>query len=389
MSGRRGRAGRRRRRRPLARLAAVASVATVAALLAGCESSAPTPTVVGPPPGAPPVTVGIVPNSFGAGGDAAVQAAQREVRDLGVGWIREEIAWDEVEPARGVERWQRIDALMERSARNGLRVLPLLLGTPSWAGSASLALPDDVAAFATFAARVAARYGPGGSFWRARPQLDAALAPRWFELWNEPYFESFARGGVDPARYAAMVEAAVAAGRGANAQARWLVAFDLTYERGDGERADWIAPLFAAAPDLAASVDGIALHPYSFYAPDAGRDAAALAFRVDRVGAILRELAAHGVGREVPVWFTEIGWSTCSRRPECVDEHEQAQRFADLFARVWSDWGRRVRAVFAYHLRDFADRPEDDVEAHFGLLRTDGSRKQSADVVAQAARRAG
>ncbi len=344
MNGRRGRAGRRRPwRRSVARLAALATAtASTVLVAAGCGSSAPTPTVAAPP-GAPPVTVGIVPNSFGAGGDAAVQATQQEVRDLGVGWIREEIGWDEVEPARGVERWQRLDAVMARSARNGLRVLPLLLGTPSWAGSESLALPDDVPAFAAFAARAAARYGPGGSFWRARPQLDGALAPLWFELWNEPYYKSFARGGVDPARYAAMVEAAVAAGRRANSQARWLVAFDLTYERADGERADWIAPLFAAAPRLAASVDGIALHPYSFYAPDAGEDAAALAFRVDRVGAILRELAAHGVGRGVPVWFTEIGWSTCSRRPECVDEHEQAQRFADLFARVWSDWGSRVR----------------------------------------------
>ncbi|HST43164.1 MAG TPA: beta-galactosidase, partial [Conexibacter sp.] len=368
---------------------AVAAALICALLLSGCEARSPsTPTVAQPPVGAPPLTVGIVPNSFGAGDDEAVQAAQEEVRGLGVGWIREEIGWPEVEPRRGEFDWARIDALMERSTRNGLRVLPLLLGTPPWAGPQTLALPDDVDAFAAFAGRVAARYGPDGSFWRARPQLDATFAPQWFELWNEPYYESFARSGVDPARYAALVRAAVTAGRGANPRARWLVAFDLTYERADGERAEWIDPLFAAEPGLAATIDGIALHPYSFFEPSAGPDEAALAFRVARVGTVLAELAAHGVGDDVPVWFTEIGWSSCSLRPECVSEHEQAQRFADLFQRVWSGWDRRVRAVFAYHLRDFSARDEEDVEAHFGLLRTDGSRKQAAGVVEAAARKA-
>jgi hypothetical protein len=60
-------------------------------------------------------------------------------------------------------------------------VLPILDSPPAWARGAGLQR-----AYAAFTAQAVARYGPGGSFWRAHPQWRAAT-PVWFELWNEPY----------------------------------------------------------------------------------------------------------------------------------------------------------------------------------------------------------
>jgi hypothetical protein len=248
-----------------------------------------------------------------------------------------------------------------------------------------LALPGDPQAFGAFAARAAARYGPGGSFWRAHPQLDARYAPQWFELWNEPYTERYSTGGVDPVRYAKLVRAAIEQGRAANPRARWLMAGELDYADASGAAHDWLAAIDAADPRLAADVDGIAVHPYAFVAPTA-RGGVAVRYRFDRMAAIVRGLARRGAPN-TPLWITELGWSTCGLRPDCTSEHDQAQWLADVAAALRRPpLAGHVQALFVYHLRDFPGRGGDDREAHYGLLRTDGSRKPAWGVVRALAR---
>ena len=367
---------------------ALAAALLAGAALVGCagEAGSVTVTVARPPAGAPPLRAGIVVNALDAGGGRRAELAR--VRALGIGWIREELRWPSLEPLRGVYRWERFDGLMEAAARARLRVLPLLLGTPWWAGRYPLSLPNDTDAFGAFAAHAAARYGPGGTFWRRHPQLDARLAPRWFEIWNEPYTEHYSVGGVDPARYAAMVRTATVQGRAANRATRWLMAADLIYEDEAGVRRNWLAALAAADPGLMALVDGAAVHPYGFGAPGADDDIP-LPFRFDRIDTIADELTQLGAGR-VPLWVTELGWSTCDVRPDCGSEHEQAQRLADAFTRVRSrPLSSRVRALFVYHLHDFAGRAANDREAYYGLLRSNGSRKPAWSVVRREAQLAG
>ena len=48
-----------------------------------------------------------------------------------------------------------------------------------------------------------------------------------------------------------------------------------------------------------------------------------------------------------------------------------------------------MRAVFVYHLHDFPGRARSDREAHYGLLRTNGSRKPAWSVLRREARLAG
>ena len=377
-------------RTSLLRVLAVAAVvvALASAGVAGCAGDAGSVTVLRPPPGAPPLRVGLIANAAGQGSGSGRRHELERAQALGVHWIREQLDWDAIERSPGRYRWTRFDALMVAAARARLNVLPLLLGTPSWAGPASFGLPRDPAAFGAFAAHAAARYGPGGTFWRAHPRLDARLAPRWFELWNEPYTTAYSTGGVDPARYAAMVRAATVDGRAANRSTRWLMAADLTYLDTSGQRHEWLPALAAADPGLMRLVDGVAVHPYVFGTPGAD-DSIPLPFRFERIDAIGRQLAQLGAAR-APLWITEIGWSTCDKRPDCGSEQEQAQRIADLFARVRSrPLSAHVRAVFVYHLHDFPGRAESDREAHYGLLRTNGSRKPAWGVLRSEARLAG
>lgn len=386
MSG--SRIGAERRLRP--RLVVIVLVLTLAALATagGCGANADPPvTVAAPPAGAPPLRVGLVANTLDARGLRTPQ--QRTIRELGVRWIREELRWGAIESSPGVYRWRHFDQLVADAARRDLCVLPLLLGTPRWAGDSVLSLPDDPRAFGFFAARAAARYGPGGSFWRARPQLDARLAPRWFEIWNEPYTERYSTGGVDPVRYARMVRSAVNDGAASNPRVGWLMAGELIAENPDGAPFDWLAAIDAVDPALDRDVAGVAVHPYAFGAP--GREDPDLSqrYRFDRLGAIARGLTARGAG-STPLWITELGWSTCGLRPDCTSEHEQAQRLADTIEQLRrKPLSRRVQALFVYHLRDFPGRDGDDREAHYGLLRADGTRKPAWTVVRSAARRPG
>jgi Beta-galactosidase len=361
--------------------AAAAAVTVVALCASGCGASSRI-RVTAPPPHAPPLAVGIVANTLDAGRRRGEE--QHQVRQLGVRWIREELRWPDVEPQPGVFRWESFDRLLSTSTANGLHVLPLLIGTPSWAGPAELALPNDPRQFGEFAGQVAARYGPGGVFWRQHPRLDQSLAPQWFELWNEPYSPAFTNGAVDPARYAQMVVAAGTAGRAANPRTRWLMAADYLYGPASA-RSDWLTAMYTAEPQLNQGFDGVAVHPYSFYGPTAGPSAAALAFRFDRIGAIWTELAAHGAGNK-PIWITELGWSTCATRPDCVSEHDQAQFFADAFAQLHTRYANVVRALFVYHLYDFSSGQLDNSQDHFGLLRANSSRKPSWHVIRLEAR---
>jgi len=350
--------------------AALAVLLVACALLATACGGASPDRDRGPalPPG---LRVGVIANTLDWGGRQVEQ--QRRARDAGAGWLREEVRWNEVEPRRGDRRWQRTDEVVANAARNGLRVLPLLYGTPRWAGPAKSTIPRSANRFGAFTGRAVARYGPGGAFWRAHPDLDPRLAPVWFEIWNEPYYPQFANSAVDPGRYARLVRTAALAGRRANPRARFLMAGEIGYADPGGVGRPWLRALFAAVPDLGRYFDALAVHPYTEEAPGATPPTTRTGFR--RINA-LRDQVRTFTGQRKPLWITEIGWSTCTLRPRCVTEAEQATRVNDLFRLVGAGGRRSVDAVFLYHLNDLGGS-ERDPQQRFGLVATDGRRKPS------------
>lgn len=367
-----------RRARPAGRVITVAILAVLvvttaaAALVSVLEDAG--------DPARPGLAVGLVANALGGG-----VAELDEVRRLDVRWVREEVRWAEVEPTRGRRTWARTDRIFAAAAQRGIRVLPLVLETPSWAGRQRLGLPRDPTAFARFAALVAARYGPGGRFWQLRSRLDDGLAPRRIELWNEPYLEFFSRGGTDPQRYAQMVAASVEAVRGANPDVQVLMAAETTYDRPDGTVGDWTADVLAARPDLAGSVGGVAVHPYTPRSPTA--TGGPRRTRFTRMDEILATLRRHGATTP-RLWITEIGWTTCEEGPDCVSESRQVQYTKQALDVVSTRYRDIVEGVFFYHLRDFAPAGRGTSQQHYGLLRADGSQKPAARAVRRAARAA-
>lgn len=295
------------------------------------------------------------------------------VAQSGANWSREELEWSSVEPTQGHLDWSRYDKVFTAAAQRGLHILPLVNDIPSWAEPAWNWVPENPAQYAAFVAKVAKRYGPGGSFWTSHPQLDGSLAVTYVELYNEPYYDYFSANGIDPARYANLAIAAADAGRAANPATKYLASADDMDSRGH----DWTRGMFAAHPDLAAHVDGFAIHPYS---PDLTTYGAPQAdsFRRD-LEQTQAALAENGAA-DKPIWITEMGWSTCTTSSDCVTEQQQADLTRQLGQLLDTTYSGSVRALFLFNFTE-GDPSDDGVQAHFGLTRQDGSHKPAYDAL--------
>ena len=95
------------------------------------------------------------------------------LKSAGVGIIRQQFLWEEIEPAKGVFRneqtgvstWSKYDAIVEAAREQGIEVMARLERSPRWAtpgweprAPASQKPPDDVELFADFVHAVASRY---------------------------------------------------------------------------------------------------------------------------------------------------------------------------------------------------------------------------------------
>ena len=320
--------------------------------------------------------VGLVTNAQGWGTNS--QSILDQTTPLGVHWLREDFQWSTIEPSNDSWDFSRYDHLLLEAAARNIRILPVLIDTPRWAGASWNTIPADPAQYADYVAKVTGRYGPGGSFWQAHPEV-ASFAPDYFELWNEPYLSAFSAGGVDAGRYAKLVRAASTAGRAANPQAKFLLAAEQT-PAGDA-RHTFIDDMYAAVPDLNSYFDAVAVHPYpGSSAPDDPRGG----WGFPRLADIHQKLVDHGAS-DKPLWLTEIGWSTCPASPDyCTTEANQAAYIAQMFTLLSTKYSSYVGAVFLYHRTDLNSNPSDK-EGWFGLERLDGSHKPAFDVVRAAA----
>jgi hypothetical protein len=310
---------------------------------------------------------------------SAAHSALSQARAGGVDWVREEFPWGAVEPQRGKFSWSRTDALMSAASLAGVNVLGILSYSAPWAssdpsgGGDSKYPPRDVADYARYAAAVAARYGSGGTFWAAHPEL----VPRPLtavQIWNEPFGYWFWKPNPSPAAYAKLARAATAAIRSVTPGMTILVAGDVLQVRTDGKLLDWLKSLRAADPGLNALVDAYSVHPYPH-----PRTNGPYLDRADPRWDYRRVMLTHEIDPSLPIWITEVGWSTADTS-DSVSEATQASHVRGAVVRALDDWGSYVKRIFVYSFdRDSADRG--DREGHYGLLRQDGSAKPAWDTL--------
>ena len=231
---------------------------------------------------------------------AQIDAQLAGVRATGATVARSDAFWEAAEPQAPVDgrhryAWSFDDRVAAALAAHGLTWLPIIDYTAPWAQSVpgqdhSPPRPSAVADYAAYAGAFAARYGSGGSFWRAHPELTPAPVTA-IEIWNEPDNPEFWVPGPDAAAYARMYLAARAGVDAADPAIRVLVG-------GLTNPSAFLPAMVQAVPQLVGHVDGVAVHPYG--TPSVVQN---------RVRGARAALVSVGMN-SVPLYVTEFGWTT-------------------------------------------------------------------------------
>ena len=184
-----------------------------------------------------------------------------------------------------------LDAVVAQAAARGLVVLPVLQATPAWAARTPgdiTSPPADPAAFGRFAATLAERYGPRGTFWAERPDLPRLPVRAW-QIWNEPNLTRYWSQQPFARSYVALLAAADAALARAAPGAQVVLA-GLPNESWRALRAIYRA-------GGRGHFDVVALHPYTRRPRD-----------VVRIVRYARRTMRRAHDGGTPVWITELSW---------------------------------------------------------------------------------
>jgi hypothetical protein len=127
--------------------------------------------------------------------------AFKQLKSLRAGMVRVTIDWSQVarrrpatpaDPTDPAYNWSAVDNVVTHAAKNKVRVLAAIFGTPRWAGRGKNRLPRRITDLRLFAFAAATRYS--GTFEVGEGDtLDTLPSIRYWLAWNEPNNPVFLR----------------------------------------------------------------------------------------------------------------------------------------------------------------------------------------------------
>jgi len=275
--------------------------------------------------------------NFHAPTGSSMITAIDEAQALGLGWIRVDFDWLNIEVSRRQFSWARHDAIVAAAQARGLLIFATLAYSPKWAtdGEERIGVPYE-ADWENFVHQAVRRYdGRQGK----------GLISHW-GLWNEPNLGSF-WSGTRQQYIDLILRKGAAAVRAANPHAK-VLGPELAHV-GSSSWWTWLSDCIAQAGD---QLDIVTHHVYgSGYATSTQRlERRVWPWDPPSVKEVLQQ--AGWLGK--PVWLTEIGWQSDG------NEAQQAGNYSgflnDWFtadpARGW------IHKVFFYELRDTQSFPD-------------------------------
>jgi len=309
-----------------------------------------------------------------------------QAKDAGAKVIRVDVGWQTLEE-QGKGRYStwyltKIDALVAKAEARDLDLLFTFVFTPCWASSA----PDSVKQSCSpgWYDRGVGRYPPTNPSDYA--DALAFLVKRYgnrvsaWEVWNEPNLPDFFNTSDPAARYAELLKAAYPAAKAADPSTTVL--------GGSLSESDVEFTRALYSRGVKGNFDAFSIHPYSHdHSPLDALDP-----RYVKSSFIKGVPAVHdvmtGANDDKPMWLTEFGWSTSTKRDgqpweNGVSEATQADYIAKALLQMRS-WGY-VEVGTVYGLVNRGSDPADH-ESNYGLTRLDRSSKPSVAAFRSAAR---
>lgn len=302
--------------------------------------------------------------------DSELDTYMSAVAESGAGWVRFDIDWSIVEPARGRFDWSGTDRVISAADSHDLQILGLLTHTPRWARTADAdiddthGMPADPGEFGRFAGDVAERYSGSIAHW---------------EIWNEPNSTVFFTPRPDVRAYADLLVAASDAIRNVD-PAAVIVTGGLSPAVDDGSDiapTTFLTELYAQG--VSSTFDVVGMHPYSY--PALPSDESTSDWNSFYRMREMRTVMVDGGDSDKPIWATEFGAPT-GTGADAVGFTDQADILRDGITEQ-----RALGFVDKLFVYSLLDRGTDvsDREQNFGVVTYDGSQKPAWDVLRTAA----
>jgi polysaccharide biosynthesis protein PslG len=249
----------------------------------------------------------------------AVDPDSSEIARMGdgrVGTMRINFVWGAVQtgPSAALD-WSHYDAIIGAAAQSGIRVLPTVYSSPSWAAQKTNypPSPSHRGEFQQFVREAAARYGTNGSFWAQNPGIPKLPVIDW-QLWNEVNSPSFWYSKPNPKQYVGLLRIFHDGIKSGDPAAKIVLAgLFRTPNVKNGIPLDRYLPRIyrRKAKGL---FDATAVHPYATTPADA-------------LNAVkdVRQIMSRYKDKRSPIWITEIGWATGGNPPTALTVTPQRQ----------------------------------------------------------------
>ena len=351
-----------------ARMRAVASVAVLtllALLVTGSKAQA-----------APKGFFGVMPQ------DPLTTADYQHMGEAKAGTLRFMIHWEGVDPGPGNDyNFGPVDEVVREAARNGVRPLPFVFGTPVWAarldgnncnpcGIFAPRHAGGLAAFRTFMADLVKRYGPNGTFWAANPSIPEKPIKAW-QIWNEQNSPSFYGPKPNVKAYAKLLDAANKGISSVDPKADVILGgmFGTPQQGRKPSIFAWrfldkLYTIRGARKDF----DGVGIHPY-----------AGQMKKVIQQTKLMIESIREARDRTATTWITELGWASSGpRNPLVKGSRGQASRLKEAFKYFLKNRRKyKTQTVIWYSWRDSDEEGLCEWCAGSGLLTASGAEKPS------------
>ncbi len=230
----------------------------------------------------------------------------RQLRELGVGWVKVQISWKLYEPYPGEyhpERFAELDRFVAMAVSQNVNVLLSVSKAPEWSRPTTEmdGPPHDFGLYRQFMQYVAARY-------------QGSVAA--YELWNEANLQrewnGFPLGG---ALFVDLLREGAAGARASDPDALLISGAPAVTGINDRVTAiddrQFLQEMLEAG--LADMVDGVGAHPYGFANPPDSRVGNSPApSHNDHPSFFFRQTMEdyRALSGELPIWATEFGWGS-------------------------------------------------------------------------------
>ena len=288
-----------------------------------------------------------------------------EMQALGVNNVRVLIPWAGVEPLQGYYDWSTVDYTVNAADARGMGVLGVLNSTPQWAVDPGVPAisgrPSSPTQYGDFAGLVAQRYaGKVGAY----------------EIWNEPNGQVYYTPKPDAAGYTDLLKAAYPQIKAADPNATvvgGVLGAVIDYGDFATNPVSFVNGIYAAGGE--GYFDALSYHPYNFGTPFS-QGAPLPESPLNQVTAIRNLMIANGDANKL-IWASEYG------EPTAVATDAQQAAFLQDMLTTWPTLGY-TGPTFVHSLQDI-DTNSADPEQTYGVIRSDGTLKPAAYVIAQLA----